>query len=392
MVSLYIALQIFYFDFSYINIIVIALLSTKIYFILFYCFQITQADTEEEAARAYDVAVMRLKGMQAVTNFDVNHYDIKAILGSPKLPIGKGASKPLKRALVKDLLQQKRENDTKNPILRLHILDSSSSNTYNHYPNPQIQYSLEQVQPQNNNNNVFNSNSNMFWNQDPEVRNYVSPSSQHSYGNQQVLHDQNPSFYCQNPSFQTHPSSFLHLVNGVGGIGSPNNSSGNISEIIINEGSPAYQPLDGNSLMVAESTNIINGGLISQQVQPSEQYQAINATPAGLEFRQGNSTTHANQHQFLHDLQRHKCSQTYPSLHDGLAVNQNVKRRNGELASSVVSGDGVSGMKDGNMNSKDVTKEVAKNGNGADLTEDSEFCTSWLDIFLMNSGPSGFGF
>ncbi|KAL5545558.1 hypothetical protein UlMin_005245 [Ulmus minor] len=37
-------------------------------------------ETEEEAAIAFDIASIKLKGFKAITNFDLNSYDVKAIL------------------------------------------------------------------------------------------------------------------------------------------------------------------------------------------------------------------------------------------------------------------------------------------------------------------------
>ncbi|WJX74507.1 AP2-like ethylene-responsive transcription factor plt2 [Trifolium repens] len=54
--------------------------------------------TEEEAAEAYDIAAIKFRGLNAVTNFDMNRYDVKAILESNTLPIGGGAAKRLKEA------------------------------------------------------------------------------------------------------------------------------------------------------------------------------------------------------------------------------------------------------------------------------------------------------
>ncbi|XP_073316183.1 AP2-like ethylene-responsive transcription factor BBM [Primulina huaijiensis] len=53
--------------------------------------------TQEEAAEAYDIAAIKFRGLNAVTNFEINRYDVKSILESNTLPIG-SAAKRLKGA------------------------------------------------------------------------------------------------------------------------------------------------------------------------------------------------------------------------------------------------------------------------------------------------------
>ncbi|CAA6670325.1 unnamed protein product [Spirodela intermedia] len=43
--------------------------------------------TQEEAAEAYDIAAIKFRGLNAVTNFDMSRYDVKSIVAS-NLPVG----------------------------------------------------------------------------------------------------------------------------------------------------------------------------------------------------------------------------------------------------------------------------------------------------------------
>lgn len=77
-----------------------------------------QSENEEEAAVAYDIAAIRVKGAEAITNFDKSQYDVNGITASEKIPIGKGVSRFLKENSVNDVLMIKRRRTSRPIILR----------------------------------------------------------------------------------------------------------------------------------------------------------------------------------------------------------------------------------------------------------------------------------
>ncbi|PIA53546.1 hypothetical protein AQUCO_00900255v1 [Aquilegia coerulea] len=96
--------------------------------------------TEEEAAEAYDVAAIKFRGLSAVTNFDMNRYNVKSILES-NLPLGN--SKRFKESHAIELAR-KRE-DLQVLAATSSFYDGSSSSSFQGYPS---MTQIEQAQPQ----------------------------------------------------------------------------------------------------------------------------------------------------------------------------------------------------------------------------------------------------
>ncbi|KAL3523291.1 hypothetical protein ACH5RR_016125 [Cinchona calisaya] len=99
--------------------------------------------TQEEAAEAYDIAAIKFRGLNAVTNFEINRYDVKSILESSTLPIG-GAAKRLKEAEQAEMvLDSHRSNDDN--MINSHLTDGLSSYGAAHHAWPTIAF--QQAQP-----------------------------------------------------------------------------------------------------------------------------------------------------------------------------------------------------------------------------------------------------
>ncbi|MED6183006.1 hypothetical protein PIB30_033913 [Stylosanthes scabra] len=210
--------------------------------------------TEEEAAEAYDIAAIKFRGLNAVTNFDMSRYDVKAILESNALPIGGGAAKRLKEAQALESSRKREE------LLALAAAAGGTSSASFHHHNyggvgasssssarfPLMHHQEFQIQPlltlQNHHQDHYQF-MHHHHHQDPSSSSTPSPSSSsslhQSYLQTQIqLHQQNAQFYnnylhgMMNIGGSSSPSSFSLMDNNnnnnmLAGLGS-NSSSGNV--------------------------------------------------------------------------------------------------------------------------------------------------------------------
>ncbi|KAE8735513.1 AP2-like ethylene-responsive transcription factor PLT2 [Hibiscus syriacus] len=114
-------------------------------------------NTEEEAAEVYDIAVIKFRGLNAVTNFDMNLYDVKAILESNSLPIGGAAAKRLKECQA---LESTRKREEMIDLGSSFQFGSSSSSRLQGYPLMQVTFDRQPQPLQTLQNHEMNSHSN----------------------------------------------------------------------------------------------------------------------------------------------------------------------------------------------------------------------------------------
>ncbi|XP_027356302.1 AP2-like ethylene-responsive transcription factor PLT2 [Abrus precatorius] len=216
--------------------------------------------TEEEAAEAYDIAAIKFRGLNAVTNFDMSRYDVKAILESNTLPIGGGAAKRLKEAQALESSRKREEMIALGSST--YQYGNSSSSRLHAYPLMQ-HHQFEQPQPlltlQN-----HDIGSHHFSHQDP------SPLHQSYIQTQLQLHQQSGASYIQNSAqfyngyLQSHPS----LLQGMMNMGSSssssslmennnNSSNNNVGGFIGNGFGMASNASSGNAVGSAEELGLV---------------------------------------------------------------------------------------------------------------------------------------
>uniref|UniRef100_A0A2N9J407 AP2/ERF domain-containing protein n=1 Tax=Fagus sylvatica TaxID=28930 RepID=A0A2N9J407_FAGSY len=170
--------------------------------------------TEEEAAEAYDIAAIKFRGLNAVTNFDMNRYDVKSILESNTLPIGGGAAKRLKEAQAIESSRKREEMIALGSSFQYG--GSSSSSRLQAYPLlQQQQQAFDQPQPLLTLQNHHDISP--YTQQDPSFhQSYIQTQlqlHQQSAGSYN-LHQNNSQFY--NSYLQNHPALLQGLMNNMG--------------------------------------------------------------------------------------------------------------------------------------------------------------------------------
>ncbi|KAH7543573.1 hypothetical protein FEM48_Zijuj02G0198200 [Ziziphus jujuba var. spinosa] len=164
--------------------------------------------TEEEAAEAYDIAAIKFRGLNAVTNFDMNRYDVKSILESNTLPIGGGAAKRLKEAQA---MESSRKRDEMLALSSTFPYGSSSSSSrLQAYPAviQQQQQFEQQPQPML---SLQNHHELSHYAQDPSFhQNYIQTQLQLHQQSAAASSYSNPHFY--NSYIQNHPALLQGLM------------------------------------------------------------------------------------------------------------------------------------------------------------------------------------
>jgi AP2-like factor (ANT lineage) len=107
--------------------------------------------TQEEAAESYDVAAIKFRGLNAVTNFDMSKYNVEKIMASNTLLVGEQARRTTKK--IKDCEEPKPEakecnnNVVSNQITNseeIEAVNNNETNNWNQSPQQQESNTCDQ--------------------------------------------------------------------------------------------------------------------------------------------------------------------------------------------------------------------------------------------------------
>ncbi|CAL0316647.1 unnamed protein product [Lupinus luteus] len=217
--------------------------------------------TQEEAAEAYDIAAIKFRGLNAVTNFDMTRYDVKSILESTTLPIGAAAKRNLKDNNI-DLTATTLDHNLIAPHIRTLSSEENSMSSqlsygattlYHGWPSlafqqPQLPYS--QVH---NNYTTYGHNSQKFWckqEQDPDDHASHQNFQDIQYQLQLGSNNNNTHNFFQSDSG-------LNSIMSIGGSASMDNNS---SSSIIYGGGDGNGYGNGRGYMIPMATPTFNIG------------------------------------------------------------------------------------------------------------------------------------
>ncbi|KAM6568468.1 hypothetical protein CsatB_016453 [Cannabis sativa] len=95
---------------------------------------VRSAESEEEAAIAFDVASIKLKGDKAITNFNIKSYNVKAILDGMKSSVDDDDESTTSNTLSSSLMEgnNKRRNKKRNLTFHDHTINNILGNQTDH--------------------------------------------------------------------------------------------------------------------------------------------------------------------------------------------------------------------------------------------------------------------
>lgn len=250
----------------------------------------SNSDTQEDAARAYDIISIKLKGWKAITNFDITGYEVKHIMESVIIQDADGSvvlekpeinyeieanpqtNSPVQHNVPQQLSNSSSSHGFQNPNLIL-----SNPGTFQAYPQNNFlgQHNPQQLTNSSSSNGLQNSN---LIPNNPGTQAYAQSSSLGQHTPQQLT---NSSFSlgCQNPNlipsgsgFQAYPqSSSLGQHNTLGAGSSSGNSIPNFGGEFPNQNAT----LQRYSLQTQNQVNVNNNNFIQNLLNNNSNNQFL---------------------------------------------------------------------------------------------------------------------